>query len=99
VFDVQAGLVTPQGARSYGVVIRDDLTADASATEALRSRLRAERGPVELFDRGFRTVDELKSRCQAETGLPPPSQPRFSERVKAASKRKLASAGKAGRAA
>jgi N-methylhydantoinase B len=81
VFDVQAGLVTPQGARNYGVVINKDLTADAAATEKLRARLRNERGAVQLFDRGFNSIDELKGRCKAETGHEPPQQPRFSDLV------------------
>jgi N-methylhydantoinase B len=86
VFDVQAGLVTPKGALSYGVVVNDDLTADVAATGKLRAKLKAERGPVKLFDRGFESIDELKARCETETGLPPPRQPRFTQRVKAAIK-------------
>jgi N-methylhydantoinase B len=70
-----------QGARNYGVVIRDDLTADVAATEQLRARLRAERGAVSLFDRGFSSIESLKARCKTETGHEPPQQPRFSERV------------------
>ena len=80
-FDVQAGLVTAEGARRYGVVIKSNGKADRAASEALRARLRAERGEVKLFDRGFQTMDELKGRCQAETGHEPPRQPRFDERV------------------
>jgi N-methylhydantoinase B len=80
-FDVEAGLVTPQGALNYGVVVGDDLAIDEAATEALRARLRAERGPVPLFDRGFTSIDELKARCLDETGLAPPQQPRFSHRA------------------
>jgi hypothetical protein len=34
----------------------------------------AERGEIELFDRGG-TPDELKARCLAETGLPAPTVP------------------------
>ncbi len=81
VFDVQAGLVTPQGARNYGVVINSDLTADVAATTKLRAKLAAERGPVPLFDRGFTSIESLKARCKAETGHEAPQQPRFSERV------------------
>ena len=84
VFDVEAGLLTPEGALAYGVVIRDDLTADVEASGKLRAKLKAERGAVPLFDRGFTSVDELKARCEAETGLPAPAAPRFSQRVKAA---------------
>jgi N-methylhydantoinase B len=80
-FDVDAGLVTREGARRYGVVVRDDLTVDAKATTALRAQMRAERGPVQLFDRGFESIDELKQRCRTETGLAPPEAPRFSDRA------------------
>jgi hypothetical protein len=36
---------------------------------------------VKLFDRGFDSIDELKARCRKETGLEPPRQPQFSQRV------------------
>ena len=55
--------------------------ADAGATRALRARMAQERGAVKLFDRGFASIDELKGRCKAETGLEPPVQPQFSRRV------------------
>jgi N-methylhydantoinase B len=37
------------------------------------------RGAVKLFDRGFDSIEELKARCLAETGLPPPEAPTFSK--------------------
>ncbi len=77
VFDVNAGLVTPEGARRYGVVIKADGSADPAATEKLRAKLRAARKEVKLFDRGFKTIEELKGRCLAETGHPAPAQPVF----------------------
>jgi hypothetical protein len=40
-----------------------------------------ERGQVKLFDRGFESIAELKERCLAETGLAPPQQPRFVNRL------------------
>jgi len=80
-FDVQAGLVTAQGALNYGVVVKADGKADKAATETLRTKLRAERKQVKLFDRGFETIEELKGRCKAETGHEPPQQPKFSDRV------------------
>jgi N-methylhydantoinase B len=80
-FDVQAGLVTAQGALNYGVVMKADGKADKAATEKLREKLRAERKEVKLFDRGFETIEELKGRCKAETGHEPPRQPRFSDRI------------------
>jgi N-methylhydantoinase B len=76
-FDVEAGLVTIEGARRYGVVLKDESTVDAAATTALRKRMAAERGEKKLFDRGFDTIDDLKARCRAETGLEPPQQPQF----------------------
>jgi N-methylhydantoinase B len=76
-FDVDAGLVTVQGARRYGVVIGADGRADRAASAALRATMSKERGPVKLFDRGFESIAELKDRCLAETGLAPPEQPRF----------------------
>jgi N-methylhydantoinase B len=51
---------------------------DKKATAALRVRMARERGAVALFDRGFASIDELKARCEQETGLPPPAAPRFS---------------------
>jgi N-methylhydantoinase B len=76
-FDVDAGLVTREGARRYGVVIKDDESVDEAATTALRKRMATERGAKKLFDRGFESIDELKARCKAETGLEPPKQPQF----------------------
>ena len=75
-FDVAAGLVSVEGARRYGVVIADG-SVDAAASAALRTTMAKERGAVQLFDRGFKSIEELKERCLAETGLAPPEQPRF----------------------
>jgi len=58
-------------------VIRND-RVDSAATAELRARMAKERGKAPLFDRGFANIDELKSRCLSETGLPPPEAPRFS---------------------
>jgi N-methylhydantoinase B len=82
VFDVQSGLVTVEGARRYGVVIREDLTADVKATDRLRAQLRAERKEVKLFDRGFESIDELKQRCRQETGHEAPRAPQFTQRAR-----------------
>jgi N-methylhydantoinase B len=81
-FDVEAGLVTVEGARRYGVVIRADGTVDGAATTALRKEMATARGPAQLFDRGFETIEELKSRCKAETGLEPPTAPQFTKWAK-----------------
>ncbi|MGB8327017.1 MAG: hydantoinase B/oxoprolinase family protein [Steroidobacteraceae bacterium] len=82
VFDVEAGLVTREGARRYGVVMKSDSAADTAATQELRRKIAAERGPKKLFDRGFDTLEELKQRCKAETGLDAPVQPEFTQRAR-----------------
>ncbi len=82
VFDVDAGLVTPDGARRYGVVIDADANVDQDATVELRRRMAAERDGIKLFDMGG-TIEELKARCREETGLEPPVQPEFPRWLKA----------------
>jgi N-methylhydantoinase B len=72
--EVGQGLVTAEGALAYGVVLAADGTVDVAATAALRTRRRATRGPLPLFDRGG-TIESLRANCLAETGLPPPQQP------------------------
>ena len=71
--EIVQGLVTIEGARSYGVVIADG-TVDAAATDALRADMRTQRGTVELFNYGP-SIDELRSGSLAETGLAAPKQP------------------------
>jgi N-methylhydantoinase B len=78
-FDVDAGLVTVLGAKRYGVVFDDRGGVNVSATQTLRARMAKERGALKLFDRGFDSIEELKARCFAETGLHPPEQPKFSK--------------------
>ena len=78
-FDVEARLVTSEGAKRYGVVLDARGAVDAAATQKLRTSLAKKRGKVKLFDRGFESMEELKSRCLAETGLEPPSAPQFSK--------------------
>ncbi len=72
--EVRRGLVTVDGARRYGVVVRADGGLEEEATRALRQRMARERGNVALFDRGDE-VEILRERCLAETGLPPPQPP------------------------
>lgn len=74
--DVARGLVSPDGARRYGVVVNDDYAPDEEATDDLRRQMAVARGETALFDRGG-TIDELKARCLAETGLAPPVAPVF----------------------
>ncbi len=87
--DVDRGLVTMEGAKRYGVVLNEDLTVDEAATTALRKKLKDERGPVSIFDRGGST-EELKARCLEETGLEPPEAPRFLTRMVASADSKSA---------
>ena len=72
--DVARGLVTPDGARRYGVVIADNHSVDAAATASLRATLVAERDDIPLFNRGG-TIEELRSQCEAETHLSAPVSP------------------------
>jgi N-methylhydantoinase B len=61
------------------VVLNADGTVDTAATASLRQELAAQRGEKKLFDRGFDSIEELKARCKAETGLEPPAQPQFTK--------------------
>ncbi len=74
--DVARGLVSAEGALRYGVVMKDDVSADEGKTEKLRAKMSKERGDPKLFDFGG-TVEELKARCKEETGLEPPKTPVF----------------------
>ena len=73
--DVDRGLVTVEGARRYGVVIKDG-AVDGPATEALRAEMTGARSDIPLFNRGG-SVEELRSRCEAETHMPAPVSPSF----------------------
>ena len=72
--EARRGLVTADGARRYGVVLATDGTVDVVATRELRTQPRA---GAQVFDFGFSSVDELRERCLAETGLPAPQPPVF----------------------
>ncbi len=77
-YDLRSRLLTGTGARAYGVVADDAGEIDEKATRALRDRMRHDRGDVALFDFGA-PVEELKARCEEETGLAAPRPPEFSE--------------------
>ena len=76
--DVNRALVSVDGAKRYGVVIVDE-QVDEAATAALRTSMASAQTGTEkqLFNRGFTSIEELKSRCLAETGFEPPKAPRF----------------------
>ncbi|KAL8950591.1 MAG: hypothetical protein Q9222_003371 [Ikaeria aurantiellina] len=77
--EVRRKLVTVEGARRYGVVLKGDLSVDGEGTEELRRKMREEegaRGDQEkgIFNRGG-SWEELKAKALVETGLPPPKAP------------------------
>jgi len=74
--EITQGLVTVEGAKAYGVVAGPDGAVDHAATEALRTKMRAERPALELFNYGP-AVEKLRADCEAETGLPAPVQPKW----------------------
>jgi len=78
--DVASGLVSTEGARRYGVVLADDGSVEAAATDQLRKQLREQRGEPDLFDFGG-SIEEIKARCKAETHLDPPESPTFARRA------------------
>lgn len=81
--EIVQGLVTVQGAAAYGVVIEADGSVDQAGTEQLRKQMREARGEVALFDYGP-PIEELRASCLADTGLPAPVQPRWSQYLIAA---------------
>jgi hypothetical protein len=71
--DVSFGLVSSENAlRGYGVVLKQDGSADAEATEAERARQREERGDALSFDFGP-ALEDVLANCKSETGLEPPT--------------------------
>ncbi|WP_128892349.1 hydantoinase B/oxoprolinase family protein [Erythrobacter sp. HKB08] len=76
--EIRQGLVTPDGAKAYGVVADKDGKIDTSATDALRAQMKADRGELPLFDYGP-GIEALRANCEAETGLPAPIQPEWHE--------------------
>lgn len=69
--EVRRGLVSPQGALRYGVMLNADGMVDAAATQQRRDATRASRGPLPVFNRGP-DIETLRASCLAETGLPAP---------------------------
>lgn len=77
--EIEQGLITPNGARAYGVVIAPDGSVDTAATMQLREVLRSSRDELPVFNTGP-SIMELRSACLAETGLPAPIQPAWQHR-------------------
>jgi N-methylhydantoinase B len=82
-FDVEAGLVTREGAKRYGVVIKPNGSVDEKATKALRAKMAKKRGKTKLFDFGG-SIAELKKNSRKETGLEAPATPVFQSWFRAA---------------
>ncbi len=76
--EIRQGLVTPDGAKHYGVVADENGKIDDAATRALREQIKAGRGELPLFDYGP-GIETLRANCKAETGLPAPIQPVWQE--------------------
>ncbi len=72
--EIRQGLVTSEGAKSYGVVADANGVLDVAATDAMRAKMRASASPSAVFDRGGE-IEELRARCKAETGLEAPKPP------------------------
>ena len=72
--EIIQGLVTADGAESYGVIASERGVVDVAATDALRAKLQQERGDLPLFNYGPE-LEKLRADCQTETGLPAPVQP------------------------
>jgi N-methylhydantoinase B len=73
--EVLQGLVTPAGARAYGVVVNEDGVVDHQATASLRREIKAGRPAVApLFNYGP-SIEDLRAASLAETGLAAPKQP------------------------
>jgi N-methylhydantoinase B len=73
--DVNRKLATVEGAKDYGVVIKNGIV-DEAATKKLRDEMRASRAPIETFNLGP-DIETIRGACESETGLKAPVQPVF----------------------
>lgn len=74
--EITQGLVTVEGARSYGVVVDALGQVDTSATDSLRKEMKADRPALGLFNFGP-DIETLRANCEEETGLPAPRKPQW----------------------
>jgi N-methylhydantoinase B len=72
--EIAQGLVSPQGAKVYGVIADEEGVVDDEETQALRAQMLAGRGPLPVFNFGP-SIETLRANCEAETGLKAPVQP------------------------
>lgn len=79
VTEVKRGLVSIEGAKSYGVVINDDISLDQAATDALRIKMAPDIKTDQIFNTGP-SMEELRANCLKETGLEAPVQPVWDDR-------------------
>ena len=86
-YDLESGLITAAGAARFGVVLNTDKTIDRTATAALRATLATGQAPP-LFNFGA-SLDTLRARCVAETGLAPPTPPVFACTVQTAALKRI----------
>lgn len=73
--EIRQGLVTPEGARAYGVVADAEGKLDVDATAALRAEMAKARSNSEAVFNFGGDIETLRANCLAETGLPAPKQP------------------------
>ena len=78
--DVRRRLVTVEGAKRYGVILDGDGAVDLEKTETLRAELKVAAGEPSLFNFGG-DLEDIRSRCEAETHLPAPVKPIFKNAV------------------
>lgn len=73
--EVHRKLVTFEGAKkNYGVIVNaEDFSVNEAETEALRKKLKDERGEIMTYDRGG-DLATLSKNCLDETGLPAPKR-------------------------
>ncbi|WP_416907965.1 MAG: hydantoinase B/oxoprolinase family protein [Polymorphobacter sp.] len=73
--EIRQGLVTPEGARAYGVVADGEGKLDVDATATLRAEMAKARSNSEAVFNFGGDIETLRANCLAETGLPAPKQP------------------------
>jgi len=79
--EIRRGLVTPDGARAYGVVANAEGRIDREATARLRAEMAEDRSnSAAIFNFGGE-IETLRARCLEETGLPPPQPPVWQQPV------------------